>query len=478
MLETLCLMSSVWAAWATGQTGERGDWPLSPKWSRGQELVYVGTVKKESLSQTVRFATKEYELRIRSFVLDVRPNGAADLIFLTALKLKETGPTANAEATIRLEQAEVDAIGRLTVPNKIVPLVLLEEPSTWESGFIVEVPAAPAKVDETWTVSEDGRPARKYRVVGTETIKGTTCVKLEAEQRSDDWDKPRGDRQAWSRTDKLWIAPRTGLVHKVERDILLREGARRDPTSRLLTRYELESNQAYNAVFYQDRHREITQARELHQQLVPLLADPAKAGPKPFENLIAKIDAYISRYPDPTPYREALAHVRVLAEKGKRGEKLVLDVPAPPPPLAVGKAMPEFVVEDLKRKQTYSSRSWRGKRLLMVFYRPDAETAQDVLRFAQKLADLHRSEDVVVVGFAMTGDAETVARLEKEMRLTIPTLAGSSLRESYGVKHTPRFVFVGEDGVVRSAYEDWGEQTRTSLSNDLKKATAQLPRMP
>jgi len=137
--------------------------------------------------------------------------------------------------------------------------------------------------------------------------------------------------------------------------------------------------------------------------------------------------------------------------------------------LSVGKAAPEFVVDDLKTKKSVSLRAWQGKRMLMVFYQPASDASAVVLRHVQRLADEKNDAELVVLGFSMSDDAEAVKRVEAMLGLTFPSLAGGSLRQSYDVEATPRIVLVDGEGVVRAAFTGWGPETPAELEAVLRK---------
>src|SRR5438105_6928920 len=114
MLATLCLMS---CALAPAQPASGAERLLTPRLSRGQELVYRGTFTAESLGRGVQFL-RTYRLQSRVFVLDASPEGL-EVAFLTVLKLRTGTEAANAaQATpapgsIRLETARLNSQGRV-----------------------------------------------------------------------------------------------------------------------------------------------------------------------------------------------------------------------------------------------------------------------------------------------------------------------------------------------------------------------------
>ena len=216
MTATLCLLGCLLAPAQTPDRpapAVRGEWAVAPHLGKAQELVYRGSFTEEADGAGVQF-NRAFRIESRVFVLETPPKGA-DVAFLTILKSRETPeqrrrPAANRRpsrcgsswpTSIRRAASRPSPASSLAVP--------LEGPPTLECGAFAVVPDGRVAADSTWETAEEGRPMRSWRVVGAEQIDGERCVKLEGVQKSDDWDKPRGDRAAWRRTDTVWLAPRT-----------------------------------------------------------------------------------------------------------------------------------------------------------------------------------------------------------------------------------------------------------------------------
>ncbi len=149
-------------------------------------------------------------------------------------------------------------------------------------------------------------------------ISGNRCIKLVGEQKSDDWDHPRGDRTAWRRVENVWLMPHLGLAYRVEREILQREPAHREATQRSLLRLDMESSFQLSGQAGEGRRQEVEQALTFRDSLKPFLAQPAHYGPH-LTALRRKIDLYLESQPE-TPYRAALLQVKRRVEAAQRGE--------------------------------------------------------------------------------------------------------------------------------------------------------------
>jgi peroxiredoxin len=353
--------------------------------------------------------------------------------------------------------------------------VPLEGPPTAEFGAFVEVPRHRVGPGAGWVVEEDNRPPRAWTVAGTDTVNATTCVKLVGVQKSDDWDKPRADRAAWRRQDTVWVAPRLGIAYRVERVIERREPAHREPGYKSVLRYELDQRTEYPRGIGEDIRREITQARTFAEQAAPLLPAPAKYQAQ-IDTLLARIKYHQEHYPAPPPYGEAVVHLQRRLEAAKRGEAAPTPPSSPseaPAVAAVGRPAPDFVIPDLTGGDPARLRRWKGKPIVMAFYNPRSLYAEEVLRLAQEISDAH-TDRVTVLALAMSSDADAVRKQHAGLKLTVPVLNGTGLRQRYAVEATPKLMVIDAEGVVRGAYEGWGRETREAVLAELKQRAAPM----
>src|SRR5262249_52556387 len=156
-----------------------------------------------------------------------------DIALQTVLKLRTARPEQAGEpepSSVRLELAHVDLQGRVTADPAVSLSLPLHGPGTVEYGAFVGVPRRPILLPQAWEAFEANRPARIWKVLGTEMVNGTSYLKLEGMQQSEDWDHPRADRTAWRRRDLVWLSPRLGVAQKVERTVERREPAHREAT--------------------------------------------------------------------------------------------------------------------------------------------------------------------------------------------------------------------------------------------------------
>lgn len=465
METTLSLLGCILAL---AQPTGREEWLLLPRLGRGQELVYRGTYAEEMLGRGVQF-NRTYRVEARAFVLDAPATGL-DVAFFTVIRPPAAGQGDDQPpSSVRLELAKIDLEGKITPGRGVSLAVPLEGPPTAEWAAFVEVPRGRVSHGQVWTEDERGRPSRVWKVIGNDIVSGTSCVRLEGVQQTDDWDQPRADRVAWRRQDVVWVLPKLGVAFRVERTVERREPARTEPTQRAVTKFELESTLQYPGQLYEDRRREILQAKAFHEAALPLLPNPVKHGPKPFEAILTRISRHLDAQP-PTPYREAIVQFRRRVESASRGETPAAapteEVASGPTVATVGHKAPEFVTTNLLTSQSHRLGQYAGRPVLLLFYSPASSTAEEVLRFAQGTADFYK---VAVLALSVADDAVRVRRQCDELRLTLPVLSGKDLRSAFAVEATPKLIVLDAAGMVRASYDGWGDETPSVVRGAIKR---------
>ncbi|MHB1424257.1 MAG: peroxiredoxin family protein [Gemmataceae bacterium] len=457
-----------------------GDWLLMPRLSRSQELVYRGTFSEEGCGGRVQFS-RSYRLETRIFVLDTPPNGA-DVAVLTLLKHRSsTGgtplparpPGSSGDASlvsVRLERGHVDLQGKITADPNVNMLVPLDGAPTLECGAFVALPGGRIGVGQEWTVLEGERPPLTWRAVGTEMVAGNNCIKLVGEQKSEDWDNPRGDHSAWRRQETVWLVPELGLASRLERAILHREPAHREPTQRSLLRFDMESSFQLSGQAGDSRRLEVAQALAFRDSLTPLMAQPARADAH-LTALVRKIDQYVQSQPE-TPYRPALVQVKRRVEAAQRGEtppEPVRDIRPIPTGAAIGQRAPDFLASSFTGTGSAQLRRWIGRPVVLVFYHPSSSTSPTVLRYAQQLTAKY-PQRVNVVGMSISDNADLVRRQQTELGLTFPLLSAGGVRASFGVASTPKIILLDGNNIIRGEYLGWawGDETAREVEEELK----------
>jgi hypothetical protein len=472
MVPTVWLLGCVLAPAQMPARPTVSDWVLVPRLSRTQELVYRGSFTEEARGPRVQF-NRAYRLETRLFLLGTPPRGF-DVALLTILKARTPAPAVRVRvepvsSSVRLERLRVDLQGKVSSADPATSLgVPLDGAPTLEYGFFVEAPPGRLRPGQTWQSAELGQPLRLWRLLGMESIGGTSCLKLLGVQQSDNWDRPRADSPAWRRQDTVWVVPRLGLATRVERIIEQREPARREVVQRSTLRYDLESSMNYPGQLSEDRRQEILQALAFRGKAEPLLPSPVKNA-RPLGALLTKINYHLEHQP-PTPYREAIFQTKRHVEAARRGETPptpIHEAARTPAVIALGQPAPDFVATNFTAGGSARLQHLLGKPLVLVFYHPASVTAAEVLRFAQDLGTTF-ARQANVVALSVCDDAQAVCKQRTALKLSLPILYGGGLRTSYAIETTPKIVVLDAGGVARGAYLGWGSETPGAVLAELR----------
>jgi hypothetical protein len=469
MLTSFCLLTLI-ALFAQPRDQRTGD--MTIRLARGQELVYQGTYLEQSLGRETR-GTRTFHLESRVFVLNARTDGY-DLAFYTILKLQDDKPghgDARIPASIRLDLARLDPQGRLTSRPEGALVVPLNGPPTAEAGQFVEVPRSLLEMNQTWQVSDGGRPIRSWKFGGFEFVSGLGCIKLQGTQLAPEWAQPRADQIAWKRQDFVWTRPGVGIAYRVRRVIELKEPAHLHPTQRSTLEYDLQSSMIYPGQLFESRRRDILQAIAFNDSVAPYLPSAGSYGRKPFEDFLLKIQHYLDNQPR-TPYREAILQVQRRVDAARRGES--------PPSLAaeartqgsqsliLGERAPDFIATNVTTHQTVELRQLLGRPTLMVFYNPRSLSVEEVLHSAQRLQDAYPRR-INVLAFPINDATQAGRRQQADFYLHIPILASTGLKQSYNVEATPKLVILDANAVARASFDGWGPETASAVQAEFRR---------
>jgi hypothetical protein len=314
-----------------------------------------------------------------------------------------------------------------------------------------------------------GRAPILWQLAGMENCNGGVCVKIEGQQKSEDWDRPRADSTAWRRRDTVWLDPNLGIAHRVVRVIEQRDPARRDPTERSTLRYDLESRMRYPGNLFIDRQRDIMTAHRFYQEAAGLWSNPAVYRSQ-LETLRRRIQIQLENQP-PTPYRDATAFCQRQIELALSG-KLVVQAPAKEEVQAIpvarsGQRMPDFLVTSFTGDETGRLHRHLGKPIFVFFYNPTGQSSIHVLRFAQWLHEQY-AENIGIVALAVSDDANFVSKQHQVWKLPFPVYDGRAIKRSFGVDATPRLLVLDNNAVVRAAYTGWGDDFPDEIVKELK----------
>jgi hypothetical protein len=454
---------------ALGQPGSSAEWVLSPRLSPGLELAYSGDLIEESLLPNVQF---QRTWRVESTVLVLEGNGKSwDLAIMTVIRQKsQEGEPRRAPSSVRLEFAKVDAQGRLQGAS-LPKTPCLNGPSTIEAGWFVEAPTTRVGRNSFWEAAEEGQLPRTWQVLGSEVAGGMACVKIQGQQQSEDWDRPRADQAAWRRRDIVWLSQQMGVACKIERTIEKRDPARREPTSRTIARFELDSPLRYPGKLFDDRKKEILTAKKFQDDAQALLKQPAQSKLQ-IDSLLKRVSHHME-HAAPTPYRKAIQSLETRLIAARKGEippeeAVEAKVGGAISAITVGQKVPDFVTTDLASRETLRLSRMLGRPVFVFFYNPSAESSREVLRFALKLHGDH-GDKIRVMAMAATSDPKTALQQQADMKLPFPVLDGNGMHITFGVDATPRLVLLDGEGVLRCAYTGWGLHIPLEIEQELAR---------
>jgi peroxiredoxin len=457
-----------------GQATDRTEWQLSPQLSPGLELTYTGEYLEESLIPNVQHQ-RVYRIETNVLILET---GVKDwqASIMTGVSLrdgrkpldKKDGPLS-----VRVEMARIDLQGRVRQGDKKILEIPRKGPPTLETGFVVPAPLLKLKRGSTWDVGEDGQPAQRWQIVGTESCAGVTCIKIVGVQQSADWGRTRADQCAWQRRDTIWLHPQLNVAQKVERIIEHCAPARDVPTHRTIVRYDLQSRPRYPNFAFEERKKEAVKACKFSDVAQPLLKQPA-ANRIQIDSLLRQVVYHLDHQPETqaTPYRKAIVHIKTMLEKAQKGEVPVPSQAEEPPVLsskavAIGERVPDCAISSLTDEKITRLKNMHGKPIVIFFYNPATPLGKEILGYAKRLSE-NQAGQLGIMALAVTSDEELARNQHKEMRLTFPILDGSGLRLLFGADQTPRFVVIDCDGLVRFAQTGWGVHTSIEIEEAIR----------
>ena len=458
-----------------------------PRWEKGQEIVWRGTFSEAILRPNVR-AFRNYEAETRLFVLDISDHGA-DVALFTSIKLKpDTPPATEPPPVVRIELARLEPGGqiRLLDPNQMIqkpdqrqpgPLpapVLLEGLPLFEIGMLSAIPGERINFGQTWNVPDSNRPGLRYRLEGTDSVRGLRCLKITAVQQSEDWEKPIPNRPGWRRGDTLSVAPKLGYAARYERTIEKQDPQTGELGFRSKLNYEQISMMRYPDRLGDDRRQEAIAAAGFVTDFEQAVNDPRRADARPFDQLKRAIDQHLTMHfnGEATPYREATLAIKRkndLARQGHIAPRVPAVEPAPNnAKLVRGQPAPDVPAMNVTTRETQRLSALTDRPTLLLYYQPDSiRTAEPLLRFAQLLHDRHAGRARILP--VAVGTSEAATRQREQLKLTVPVLAGRSMYQVHGIDSTPAFVLINASGKVEEVTLGWSEENVQSVSAGLAK---------
>jgi peroxiredoxin len=456
--------------------------PAGPRLEKGLELRWAGTFTEASFRPGVR-AVRTYDVDTRLFVLDTGEYGADAVLFTRVfLKPDRTSPDPP-PGIVRLELARIDPQGKVRVipspadpdnPDPKArpwPPVQLQGLPSREAGFFFEFPDKPLKPGLAWAREDAGRPVVNWKVADADSFHGQPAVKVVAEQKTAGYYGERIRQAEWRKAEALTVVTGHGYAARLERVIEKRDPEAEELAFRSVLKLEQDGKITFSGRLYDERREEGLHAAAFTAMLDRALASGGREGPRPFEAVARRCQAYLSDHGanDTVPYREAILAVRKRALSAAKGNL----PPAPPPeepappadPLTVGRPVPDVGAPGITSASSARLSDLKGKPIVIVYFQPAAASGPSALKLAD---ELHSRKLVTVVPLAI-GDPKDAKALAGELKAAVPVYDGTGVYKIHGLAATPVFVVIDADGVVRHVTRGWGGETAATVTREAER---------
>jgi hypothetical protein len=437
-----------------------------PQWKVGQEYLYRGTIKETNLGQNIQLLN-QFHLELRVIVLSIKGK-SAEVICCT--KLVQQGiPKIEQALSVNLVRANIDEQGKISSCSAPSGMSLIVDgPATWESGFLLPVPAESQRPGTSWEVAESARLPRRFTWLPPEEF--PTHIMIKGEQQSIDWEHPRGDSAGWRRTEKLTFTPKATLPTKVERTIERRAPAHQQVTGRIVTEYELVRQEVIEGPLFDERKQDIQQIKLFQEEVNMLAGQMHDAQTRTaWHRLAVRLERY-QNAPGHSPYREALNSLLSTVQAGMdnrlslqqaRYETSERSIP-------IGQLTPSFTLLT-PAGQTISSNQCRGKPCLMVFMQPGSELTKSLSVFIPTWQQSLGTNTFGCLLLSSTDASNKLPAVNEPKGALLKVANGRPLVASYGANVTPFFVLLDADGALISTHEGWGPEVKQELQKKIKQ---------
>jgi hypothetical protein len=464
---------------------------------RGDELTFTGTVE-EAVDRPGNRFRRSQKLEIRVLVLE-KEEAWADVAVLTLLRRTDdavtgaVGPITGGAvektppgARLDLVRVHADGTAHLLLPvgppplvfdaktpARTLPAVPLDSFAPFEFGMFPPRPPRSAP-DKPWAVAsaDPNGPAETWQAQGAAFVTAERCTLLVMNQQHPNWARPVGGRSAWHRADAAWVGF-DGTARKVHRVIKHRDGIATELAAWVEVKYELKDQTRVIGRTFDRYRRDIETAFAAAAEVAPFLPNAVKLGPKFFEPRLTRLDTYLAQSDSSSPYRAAVLAVRRQLDAACRG--LVVSKAAPGAPIGlvpVAAKLPQWpqpgqVAADFSAGP-FRLAEYRGKPVVLVFFKPGSETADLALAIANALHQKYGAR-AAIVPLAVWGDVAAGRKDRDRRKLTVPVFDGAQAETAYGVESVPRFVVIDGAGVVKWTFAGVGAETGYSAREQLER---------
>ena len=437
--------------------------PIPLRLEAGEEFLYHSVYTQESDRPGTR-VTRLLDTYV--LILETSPKGTQAAI-MTEMRV-DGKPGAEAVPVVRLELARIDPFGRVTLEStSTLPHVPIDGPPTLDVLPFIELPAALPDPGRPWNSADNDGGMIAWRMLVAEKYGDYRCIKLKGEQSSGDWNL--AGRTVWKRNQTAWMSLAYGFVVHLERATDWRTESGELWKSSLVA--DLTSMPLTNTMEeFKERRHEILESIRFAKELAELMKPRGEPDFRGYDNLLQRIDRYISRS---TPYAAAIQCLRRKTEQARNGERppeplVVRTGMDPAKPIEDGETAPDFVASNFAGGAALKINQLRGRPVVLVFFKPSSRLATPVLKYVQATMSPYGGR-VHVIAMAVENDSTAIAKLRSELKLQFPIYDGQAALAMFAGHSTPRTIVLDKTGTVDLILHGWNGEFPELIHKELIK---------
>ena len=468
----------------------------APRLSRGDEITYRGQIIEVGEQLDNRFR-KEHELELRLFVLETQAS-SVDCALMTKVRPKlDPAVAVSAEAlagsellqkssaAVRLDLIRIDERGQVrslvpsvattpfqlsTAKTQPLPALPLEIPPLLEVGMFLPLPGKPVSFGSSWQTFAENRPPLLWTLQDRAVWNGSQCLKIQLRQQSDGWEQNIGLMTRWLRTEELLFSPGDGHVHKMTRKIERREG--QNLIGWMELQYEADQITRRLGSRYNDVRREIELAYLMLEELRGIIQTKGRPSTVEHRTAMTRLERFTDAQPLPGPFHDALESARRQWGLAVRGELVVLPTTSKPAQQTrlpeIGEIFPDFLAPRIGTLANVQLARLRGKPVVLLLFRPGAETASDSLAVCEACQE-YFGDQVRVVSLTIREAATVAEPLQTRLKLKHWLADGQAIRPKLDVPAWPMLMVLDGQGRLTWQFVGQGPETGYLLKQELER---------
>ena len=472
------MSSLAYAAWAlvlavgpaSGQAHK-----IAPQYGVGQELVYQGRITQTVTAADGAVYEQPFEVSARCLISGIDQSRVVDACCYTETRVPQAGGDAeelgDSLTGFHFDRVDLNSGGKIVWADNGAEIMMPPSGvSDWEMGYLVELPNEAVTVGQEWTRKRPGQPITRCEVEGTENVLGVRCVKVVAEQQSDDYEGVRGPGyDAWRSVTSYWCDPKSRTVMKVRRDYRIRPAGAEAATRRIVADYTQASNVRYHGETLSHRVSDFTAAYDAQNALAAELRKGSRRSGVVVKRMMGRLQSCMDKTYS-TPYRGAIERMHATAVAAAADRKAFDAGPimvSGASSRSVGNRVRRFVCRDLEADETVKSQELKGTAAVLVFLDPTDDTCVRTLRSVLKTVAADGEAKVRVYAVCAHVDEATAVKLRETVPGDYRLCLGTTSSAGYGGTGLPHTVFVDDAGIVQGNYVGFGPEMFGKLASAL-----------